>query len=101
MVHSAPKMTVNVYPVMPPAHEIGKRCLAQLLHGGDKKEAPGLDRFLGAWVDMHHPIWHEESPPIAPLTFQSSMDAGHASEREPAYVPRRSETQQSVGVCLG
>ena len=67
MVHSAPNITVNVYPVMPPAREIGKRCLAQLQHGGDKKEAPGLHRLLDAWVDMHHPIRHEESPPIAPL----------------------------------
>lgn len=74
VAHVAESVSVSLFPFMPPAREIGSRCLSGIENGGNIKYGSESDRDEGlqdklsaAWEALHAPHSHETSPPILPL----------------------------------
>ena len=65
------KVSVSLFPIMPPAREIGSKCLSKVEQGGGlKHDSEGLsvqEKLSAAWEAYHDPHAHETSPPILPL----------------------------------
>ena len=67
MRHVAENVSVSLFPIMPPAREIGNRCCSGIDHGDHNNSEALQEKLSAAWVALHEPHTHESAPPILPV----------------------------------